>query len=103
MTTESYSATLGTIKKVYVVRGFQPRLDAAQGTITFLGRASDIRWRAVKATGIRRWERLLEVGCGTGRKCPCIQEQLGPTGKLVGFDYTQEMPSAAGQLVRRER
>jgi demethylmenaquinone methyltransferase/2-methoxy-6-polyprenyl-1,4-benzoquinol methylase len=101
MTGSSSRPGLGTVRRVYAVWGRHPRLYAAQDWITFLGRHHAIRRRAVEATGMGPGARVLEVACGTGRNFRYIEDRIGLGGRLVGFDYSDEMLSAAGDLSRR--
>jgi ubiquinone/menaquinone biosynthesis C-methylase UbiE len=38
-----------------------------------------------------RGERVLDVGCGSGRLIPVISEQIGPVGSLVELDFAPGM------------
>ncbi|MBZ0270899.1 class I SAM-dependent methyltransferase [bacterium] len=92
---------LARVRRVYSAWGRHPRLYDAQDAITFLGRHRTIRQRAAAATSVGAGARVLEVGCGSGRNFPYIEELIGPTGRLVGFDYTEAMLDAARALVAR--
>ncbi len=89
---------LNKVKSAYSFWGRFPLLYAAQDFITFMGRAEYIRKRAVAKLKLGKGNKILEVACGTGRNFPYIMEVIGPDGKLVGFDYTQEMLNAAKTL-----
>lgn len=45
---------------------------------------------------------VLDVACGTGRNFPLILDKIGPTGRLVGVDYTSAMLARARERVERE-
>jgi ubiquinone/menaquinone biosynthesis C-methylase UbiE len=66
-----------------------------------MGRPGHIRRTAVEALGLREGDRVLEVGCGTGRNFGHLLRAIGSDGRLVGFDYSAEMLAAAGRLCRR--
>ncbi|MGM0578854.1 MAG: methyltransferase domain-containing protein [Myxococcota bacterium] len=87
--------------RIYARWGRHPRLYAAQDWLTFLGRPHHIRREAARALGVRPGDRVLEVGCGTGRNFPHVEEQIGPGGSLVGFDYSPEMLASARDLADR--
>lgn len=44
---------------------------------------------------LRPGMRVLDYACGAGANFPYIIERIGPTGQLVGVDYSEEMLSAA--------
>jgi ubiquinone/menaquinone biosynthesis C-methylase UbiE len=46
---------------------------------------------------------VLEVACGTGRNFAFIEQAIGPTGTLVGFDRSPQMLDAARGLAQRQR
>lgn len=41
--------------------------------------------------------RVLDFACGAGANFPYVMERIGPTGTLVGTDYSQEMLDSAHQ------
>lgn len=49
---------------------------------------------------VRRGERVLDVGCGTGNVLRELQEQAGPEGKAVGVDLASRMLAATSRRVR---
>lgn len=92
---------LETVRRVYAFWGKFPSLYDAQDTITFLGRAEDIRSLAVKKMGLKKGDKVLEVACGSGRNFPYLIQAVGQGGKIVGFDYSQEMLDAAKKTCAR--
>jgi ubiquinone/menaquinone biosynthesis C-methylase UbiE len=49
------------------------------------------RKKAVEALSLSPGDTVVELGCGTGLNFPLLQEAVGPTGKIIGVDLTQEM------------
>jgi demethylmenaquinone methyltransferase/2-methoxy-6-polyprenyl-1,4-benzoquinol methylase len=49
----------------------------------------------------RRGEVILDVGCGTGRNFEQIMAGIGPEGRLIGIELSEEMLAQARALVRR--
>jgi ubiquinone/menaquinone biosynthesis C-methylase UbiE len=92
---------LARVKSVYSFWGRFPGLYAAQDPITFMGRPGRVRAAAVEALRLRKGDRALELGCGTGRNFPHLLRAIGGEGRLVGFDYSGEMLAAAERLCRR--
>jgi len=43
---------------------------------------------------------VLDVGCGTGLCMPGVQQKIGPTGRIIGIDASQEMLTLAADRVR---
>ena len=33
---------------------------------------------------------VLEIGCGTGMNFPLLEAEVGPTGKIIGVDISEE-------------
>lgn len=92
---------LNKVKEVYSFWGRFPFLYAAQDIITFMGRAKTIRRKAVQALQLKKGGTVLEVACGSGKNFPYLVKVVGASGKIVGFDYSQEMLNAAQQLSER--
>lgn len=98
MSEKNNMGDLNKVKGVYSFWGKYPILYAAQDFITFLGRAGFIRKKAVESLCLQKGEKVLEVACGTGRNFPYLIEAIGEKGRLLGFDFTQEMLDSAGRL-----
>ncbi|MCQ9180108.1 class I SAM-dependent methyltransferase [Streptomyces sp. IBSBF 2953] len=50
---------------------------------------------AVGELGLRRGDRVLDAGCGTGRALRPLRAAVGPSGTVVGVDLTPAMLEAA--------
>lgn len=55
------------------------------------------RRQAVEAMNLRKGDTVLEMGCGTGLNFRCVQERIGPRGRLVALDYTPAMLQQAAK------
>lgn len=96
------SFNLETIEKVYTFWGHHPLLYAISDYVTFIGRPGFIRGHAVDALRVRPGGKVLELGCGTGRNLGLLADRVGETGRIVAFDYSRDMLSAAGELCRKK-
>ncbi|MDP4015394.1 MAG: methyltransferase domain-containing protein [Candidatus Nanopelagicales bacterium] len=92
---------LDSVRSVYRYWGVHPGLYAAQDWVTFLGRPDRVRAAAVAAMGARPGDRVLEIGCGTGRNFRYVQDVIGHSGTLVGVDASPDMLAAARELSAR--
>ena len=54
-----------------------------------------IRPRAVKRLDLKPGDRVLEVGCGTGRNLPGLARAVGPDGRVYGIDISEGMLAKA--------
>ena len=50
---------------------------------------------AVGELGLRKGDRVLDAGCGTGRALPPLRAAVGPSGVVIGADLTPAMLEAA--------
>jgi demethylmenaquinone methyltransferase/2-methoxy-6-polyprenyl-1,4-benzoquinol methylase len=64
---------------------------------------SGLRKRAVAQLKLRRGDRVLEVGCGTGRNFPYLREAVGPEGRIYGVDLSKGMLRRARKLCHRRQ
>ena len=62
---------------------------------------SGLRKRAVDQLKLRRGDRVLEVGCGTGRNFPFLRNAVGPEGRIYGVDLSEGMLRRARKLCHR--
>ncbi|HEY0696963.1 MAG TPA: methyltransferase domain-containing protein [Micromonospora sp.] len=62
------------------------------------------KWRrmSVDLLELRPGDTVVDAGCGTGLNFPLIQEKIGPTGRIVGIDFSGEMLQQAKERVARE-
>ncbi|BAL91827.1 putative methyltransferase [Actinoplanes missouriensis 431] len=57
---------------------------------------------AVRLAGVQPGHVVLDIGCGTGRALPALAAAAGPTGRVVGLDFTPDMLDAARKAGRDE-
>ncbi|OIJ93755.1 SAM-dependent methyltransferase [Streptomyces sp. MUSC 14] len=55
---------------------------------------------AVTDLGLRKGDRVLDAGCGTGRALPPLRAAVGPSGVVLGADLTPAMLKAAARAGR---
>src|SRR5512133_3144445 len=70
--------------------------------IYLLGAERGLRKQTIASLHLQPGQTVLDVACGTGRNFPLILEKIGPTGRLVGVDYTAAMLGRARERVERE-
>ncbi|MFU1780386.1 class I SAM-dependent methyltransferase [Haloarcula japonica] len=60
-------------------------------------------WRArtAEALALAPGDTVVEMGCGTGANVPHLRERVGPSGRVVGIDVTQEMLDHARERCAR--
>ena len=46
-------------------------------------------------------DRVLEIGCGTGRNLPHLRDAVGPTGRVIGVDLSAGMLERSRELCAR--
>jgi demethylmenaquinone methyltransferase/2-methoxy-6-polyprenyl-1,4-benzoquinol methylase len=85
---------------VGVYRDLAKRYDFAIRLYYLLGyRHRTYRRKAVQALRLRPGDTVVEIGCGTGLNFPLVERQIGPEGRLVGVDLTNEMLAQAERRV----
>jgi demethylmenaquinone methyltransferase/2-methoxy-6-polyprenyl-1,4-benzoquinol methylase len=78
------------------------RYDRLAGLITFfewvLFLPRGLRRAAVDRLSLRHGDRVLEIGCGTGRNFPYLRRAVGNSGKVYGVDLSSGMLRKARRL-----
>ncbi len=61
------------------------------------------KWRrhAIQELNLKRGDIVVDIGCGTGSNFPLIEEIIGPEGKIIGVDLSQEMLDQAQCLIAK--
>lgn len=69
---------------------------------TVLSLGADGRWRraAVRATGVRPGDRVIDVACGSGKLAVELAAAVGPTGRVTGVDLSPGMIEVARRTQR---
>ncbi|MFB6105504.1 MAG: class I SAM-dependent methyltransferase [Halobacteriaceae archaeon] len=60
-----------------------------------------LRTAAVDALSLSPGDTVVEMGCGTGANLPALRERVGPTGRVLGVDFTPEALSLARDRTAR--
>jgi ubiquinone/menaquinone biosynthesis C-methylase UbiE len=68
--------------------------------LLLVGRYQAFIGQAIERVGIRQGDEILDLGSGTGRNIRVMLDALGPTGRVVGVDISQEMLRQARQRCR---
>ncbi|WP_049902398.1 class I SAM-dependent methyltransferase [Halococcus agarilyticus] len=89
-------ADLSTAQTFY---GRWARLYDAIATLPGVG-----SWReaAARSLDLSPGDTVIEMGCGTGANFRYLRERVGPTGTLVGVDFTRGMLDRAATRIARE-
>jgi demethylmenaquinone methyltransferase/2-methoxy-6-polyprenyl-1,4-benzoquinol methylase len=58
----------------------------------------DFRRRAARRLALKPGDRVLEIGCGTGRNLPYLREAVGSEGRIFGVDLSAGMLAKARAL-----
>ena len=62
-----------------------------------------IRAKAVSRLALKSGDRVLEVGCGTGRNLPLLVQGVGREGHVYGLDLSESMLARATALSERHK
>lgn len=62
----------------------------------------NLRKLASERLAVGQGARVLEIGCGTGRNFPALQNRIGATGKIYGVDLSAGMLAKASRLCNRK-
>lgn len=63
----------------------------------------NIRAKAVARLDLKAGDKVLEVGCGTGRNLRLLVQAVGPTGEVLGVDCCDAMLAKAKELSERHQ
>ena len=61
------------------------------------------RKRATQHLALRPGDRVLEIGCGTGRNFPYLREAVGASGQVYGVDLSAGMLAKARELCAQQQ
>src|SRR5437763_10685971 len=78
------------------------RYDRIAGVIGFIDWLfcvpPNLRERAVQRLALKAGNRVLEIGCGTGRNFAHLRAAVGPSGQVYGVDLSSGMLARAQDL-----
>lgn len=87
--------SLKHVKATYSLWGKHPFFYKLACIVTFLGRENKLRKIAVEKLHLKKGDTVLDMACGTGLNFPYLEKYVGDTGKIIAFDYSEEMLRAA--------
>lgn len=89
--------SLEHVEKTYRTWGRHPLLYKLTCAFTFLGQENKLRRLAAEALILEKGDTALDLACGTGLNHQFLEDAVGPRGKIIAFDYSDEMLKAARQ------
>lgn len=92
--------TLEHVKKTYLTWGKHPLWYKFACIITFLGQEKKLRKLATCKLELKQGDTVLDLACGTGLNHEFLESAVGPHGKIIAFDYSNEMLEAAKQRAK---
>lgn len=94
---------LKEVQTIYSFWGRHFNLYAAVTFFTFLGKEKFLRQRTVNKLDLQHGDTVFDLACGSGKNFSFLEEAVGGTGHIVGFDYSAEMLKAAHQVVLKNK
>jgi demethylmenaquinone methyltransferase/2-methoxy-6-polyprenyl-1,4-benzoquinol methylase len=92
----------GTNHDARLFRQFAPN-DFASSLAYLIGfRDWAYRREAVEALGLTKGDRVVEIGCGTGRNFALLERAVGPGGVILAVDISQAMLARARRRADRQ-
>ncbi len=86
------------IKKLYRKRA--KRYDLSASLYYLIGfREHAYRTKSVEALNLKPGDTVADIGCGTGLNFSLLQKAVGPSGKIIGVDLTDEMIDRARKRI----
>lgn len=95
--------SLNHVKKTYRVWGNYPFLYKLACVVTFLGRENFLRKRTVEKLNLCKGDIVLDLACGTGLNFKFLENAVGENGKIIAFDYSQDMLNAAKNRAQQNK
>ena len=89
------------VQAPYRFWGRHPLWYKASCLLTFLGKESQLRKRAIERLHLGGGDVVLDLACGTGLNFPYLEGCVGRTGRIIGFDYSPQMLSTAREKAKR--
>lgn len=93
--------SLEHVKETYRLWGRHPIFYKIACIVTFMGRENKLRKHAVHMLNLKENDTVLDLACGTGLNFQYLQKVIGAHGKIIAFDYSNEMLSAAKQRANK--
>lgn len=83
------------VKTTYRQWGRHPLLYKIGCWITFLGQENKLRKLAIEELGLKPGDTVLDLACGTGLNHEFLEDVVGPEGKIIALDFSDEMLRSA--------
>ncbi len=90
-------------KETYRLWGQHPLWYKLACIITFLGRENKLRKLPVEKLELKPGDTVLDLACGTGLNHKFLEDIIRPDGKIIAFDYSNEMLTAAKQKAKENK
>ena len=88
----------GAIRDIYARRAVHYDRDVALYKLMGF-REQRYRDAAIEALRLKSGDVVVDLGCGNGRNFASLEAAVGPEGRLIGVDLTEEMLAGARERV----